>query len=159
MGAQGYLRQLKDHKVILKPWEDFQKFLGHIQMIFIDEVEARVIMGSENHELNIIGEELAHFGPDEVIITCGDRGALIYSSISGHTYKIHAFPPKQIMDPTGLGDTYMAAYATKRMETSDPKTCGIFASMVSTMKLEKIGAFPGNRAMVDERLRETNLEI
>jgi sugar/nucleoside kinase (ribokinase family) len=63
------------------------------------------------------------------------------------------------MDPTGLGDTYMAAYATKRMETSDPKTCGIFASMVSTMKLEKIGAFPGNRAMVDERLRETNLEI
>ena len=159
MGAQGYLRQLKDHKVILKPWENFQKFLGHIQMIFIDEVEARVIMGREYHELNIIGEELAHFGPDEVIITCGDRGALIYSSISGHTYKIHAFPPKQIMDPTGLGDTYMAAYATKRMETSDPKTCGIFASMVSTMKLEKIGAFPGNRAMVDERLRETNLEI
>lgn len=32
------------------------------------------------------------------------------------------------MDPTSLGDTYMAAYVTKRMETLDPETCGIFAS-------------------------------
>ena len=58
------------------------------------------------------------------------------------------------MDPTSLGDTYMAAYARKRMETSDPETCGIFASMVSTMKLEKIGAFQGNRSMVNKRLEE-----
>ena len=48
----------------------------------------------------------------------------------------------------------MAAYARKRMETSDPETCGIFASMVSTMKLEKIGAFQGNITMVNERLRK-----
>ena len=41
------------------------------------------------------------------------------------------------------------------MDTSDPETCGIFASMVSTMKLEKIGAFQGNRAMVDKRLQKS----
>jgi sugar/nucleoside kinase (ribokinase family) len=154
MGAQGYLRHLKDHKVILKPWGDFQKFLRYIQMIFIDELEAKVIMGKGSHELNIIGEELSHFGPEEVIITRGDRGAMIYSSISEHTYKIPAFSPKQSMDPTGLGDTYMAAYATKRMETIDPETCGIFASIISTMKLEKIGAFQGDKALVHKRLQE-----
>jgi sugar/nucleoside kinase (ribokinase family) len=155
LGAQGYLRQLKDHKVILKPWDKFQKFLRYIQMIFIDEVEARVIMAKGSHELDMIGNELAHFGPEEVIITRGDRGAVIYSAISSHTYKIPAFPPKQSKDPTGLGDTFMAAYVTKRMDTSDPETCGIFASMVSTMKLEKIGAFQGNRAMVDKRLQKS----
>ena len=58
------------------------------------------------------------------------------------------------MDPTGLGDIYMAAYATKRMEKYDPETCGIFASMVSTMKLEKIGAFQGNRSVINKRLKE-----
>ncbi len=152
MGAQGYLRQLKDHRVVLKPWNNFEKFLRFVQMIFIDEVEAKVMTG--NHKLDKIGNELSTFGPQEVIITCGDRGAVIYSSISEHTYKIHAFAPMQTMDPTGLGDTYMAAYARKRMETSDPKTCGIFASMVSTMKLEKIGAFQGNITMVNERLRK-----
>jgi len=58
------------------------------------------------------------------------------------------------MDPTGLGDTYMAAYATKRMLSSKPKTCGIFASMVATMKLEKIGAFQGDLTQVHKRLRQ-----
>ncbi len=119
MGAQGYLRQLKDHRVILKPWSNFEKFLRFVQMIFIDEVEAKVMAGS--HKLDKIGNELSTFGPQEVIITCGDRGAVIYSSISEHTYKIPAFTPMQTMDPTGLGDTYMAAYARKRMETSDPE--------------------------------------
>jgi len=154
LGAQGYLRQLKDHKVILKPWHNFQKFLKYINMVFIDEVEAMVIMEKGIHELNLIGTELSHFGPDEVIITRGDRGALIYSSTSAYTYKIPAFPPKQSMDPTGLGDTYMAAYVTKRMETSNLETCGIFASMVSTMKLEKIGAFQGNKSKIIKRLLE-----
>lgn len=69
LGAQGYLRQLKDHKVILKPWDNFQKFLRYIQMVFIDEVEAKLIMAKGSHELNMIGNELAHFGLDEVIIT------------------------------------------------------------------------------------------
>jgi len=154
LGAQGYLRHLQDKKVILKPWKDFQKFLRYIEMLFIDEVEARVIIDCEDHELDGIAKELSIFGPNEVIITCGDRGALIYSSISSTTYQINAFPPKQTMDPTGLGDTYMAAYATKRIETSNPETCGIFASMVSTMKLENVGVFKGNRTKVDERLKE-----
>jgi sugar/nucleoside kinase (ribokinase family) len=154
IGAQGYLRQLKDHKVVLKPWENFQRFLKYIQMIFIDEVEAKIIMGKGFNELKIIGEELTSYGPNEAIITCGDRGAMIYSSITEQTYTIPAFPPKQTMDPTGLGDTYMAAYATKRIETLDPQTCGTFASMVSTMKLEKIGAFQGNRSKVNERIKK-----
>jgi pfkB family carbohydrate kinase len=154
LGAQGYMRHLKDHKVILKPWDNFEKFLRYIKMVFIDEIEAKVIMDKQSHELNKIGNELSHFGPNEIIITCGDRGATIYSSILEHTYRIPAFPPKQSMDPTGLGDTYMAAYVNKRMETSNPETCGIFASMVSTMKLEKIGPFQGNKATVNKRLQE-----
>jgi hypothetical protein len=41
-------------------------------MVFIDEVEAKVILDKKNHELNIIGKKLALFGPEEVIITSGD---------------------------------------------------------------------------------------
>jgi sugar/nucleoside kinase (ribokinase family) len=155
LGAQGYLRHLKEHKIVLKPWKDFQKFLKNIDLIFIDEVESKVIIGNVNQKLSTIGEELSKFGPNEVIITCGDRGALIYSSKSNRTYKINAIPPKQTMDPTGLGDTYMAAYATKRLVTSNPETCGNFASMVSTMKLENIGTFQGNMKMVEDRLKKS----
>lgn len=153
MGAQGYLRHLNHHKVILKPWHDFTKFLPNIQMLFIDEVEAKVLIGKESHKLDLIAEELSRFGAKEVIITRGDRGAMIYSARTHDTYEIPAFPPEETMDPTGLGDTYMAAYAFKRIESSEPETCGIFASMVATMKLEKVGAFQGNMSMIHKRLQ------
>lgn len=152
MGAQGYLRELNDNHIILKPWNNFEKFLRLIKMFFIDETEAKVMTGK--HNLSQIGEELSNFGPQEVIITCGDRGAIIYSSINKCTYKIPAFTPLQTADPTGLGDTYMAAYARKRMETSNLETCGIFAAMVATMKLEKAGPFQGNITTVNKRLQQ-----
>jgi sugar/nucleoside kinase (ribokinase family) len=62
------------------------------------------------------------------------------------------------MDPTGLGDTYMAAYASKRVEGYSPKSCGIFASMVSTMKLETIGVFKGNNKKILERLKNQGIK-
>jgi sugar/nucleoside kinase (ribokinase family) len=154
MGAQGYLRHLCDDEIILKPWEDFPEFLKHVEFLFLDEAEARIVSGFNDRDLGIIGKQLSKFGPKEIIITSGDRGALIYSSTSNEVYRIHAFPPKQTMDPTGLGDTYMAAYASKRVEGYSPKSSGIFASMVSTMKLETIGVFKGNNQMVLERLND-----
>ena len=153
MGAQGYLRHLYDNEIVLKPWEDFPEFLKYVELLFLDEAEARIVTGFNGCDLGTIGKQLSKFGPNEIIITRGDRGALIYSSTSNEVYRIHAFPPKQTMDPTGLGDTYMAAYASKRVEGYSPKSSGIFAAMTSTMKLETIGVFKGNNQTVLERLK------
>ena len=154
MGAQGYLRHLNDEEIVLKPWADFPKFLKHVELLFLDEAEAGIITDFKGHDLETIARQLSKFGPNEIIITRGDRGALIYSARSNELYRIHAFPPKQTMDPTGLGDTYMAAYASKKIEGYSSKSCGIFASMVSTMKLETIGVFKGNNQKVLERLED-----
>ncbi len=122
--------------------------------IFLDEMEARVILGTHIHELTDVAKTLAGFGPDEVIITKGDTGAIVYSGKTDDIYEIPAFIPKQTMDPTGLGDTFMAAYVIKRMETSDPEICGNFASMASTIKLEGKGVFCGNRDTIEGRLKK-----
>lgn len=153
-GVQGYLRHLNDFKVFLKPWNNFQKFLKFFDGIFLDEMEARVIMGTPVHELKDVAKTLAGFGPNEVIITKGDTGAIVYSEKTDDIHEIPAFIPNQTRDPTGLGDTFMAAYVTKRMETSDPEICGNFASMTSTIKLESKGTFQGNRSMIERRLKE-----
>ena len=153
-GVQGYLRHLNGFKVFLKPWNNFQEFLKFFDGIFLDEMEARVIIGTHVHELKDVAKTLAGFGPNEVIITKGDTGAIVYSGKTDDIYEIPAFTPKQTMDPTGLGDTFMAAYVTKRMETSDPEICGNFASMTSTIKLERKGVFCGNRDTIEGRLKK-----
>jgi sugar/nucleoside kinase (ribokinase family) len=89
-----------------------------------------------------------------VIITRGDRGSIVDSSGHDDTYQIPAFPSKERVDPTGLGDSYLAAYAFRRQEVSDPHECGIFASLVSSLKLENKGAFQGNRKLIEDKRSE-----
>ncbi|WJI09027.1 carbohydrate kinase [Methanobacterium sp. CWC-01] len=140
MGIQGYMRHLENFEVVLKPWKDHHKFLPFLKIIFMDELEARMVLGIGYSELEIIAQKLAANGPEEVIITLGDRGSLIYSSRMNKVHRIPAVPPHKTVDPTGLGDSYMAAYACKRLETPDPEKCGIFASQIASLKLEKQGA-------------------
>ncbi len=74
LGVQGYLRHLIHNKVVLRPWKNFKKFLNLSKVIFLDEVEARVIMGTEVSDLEKIVQKLAADGPEEVVITLGVKG-------------------------------------------------------------------------------------
>ncbi|MBI5681283.1 MAG: carbohydrate kinase [Methanobacterium sp.] len=152
LGAQGYLRHLEGNKIVLKPWEDFKKFLKYIKILFIDENEAKIILG-KNIPLGLVAKKLTLFGPEEVIITLGSSGSLIYSKKLDKLYEIPSFTPKKIEDPTGLGDTYMAAYTARKLETDNPKLCGLFASAASVIKLENKGAFNGNKKLIKEKCK------
>ena len=153
LGAQGYLRHLKDDEIVLRPWNKFKKFLKFVKILFMDENESATILGQQL-PLTEVAKILASFGPDEVIITQGSSGSTIYSKKLDETYKIPAFSPKKIEDPTGLGDTYMAAYAARKLKIEDPKMCGIFASAASVIKLENTGAFNGNIKLIRERCKK-----
>lgn len=160
LGVQGYLRHIKDMRVILKPWKDFNKFLKFCNLLFLDEVEARVILGyNNNDELGKIAQEIASLGPEEVIITRGDLGALIYSKKDGKEflYDIPTFPPEKLVDTTGLGDTFMAAYAYCKTKTENPQKCGIFASATCSLKMEDDGAFQGNLKLIKDKIKNRNI--
>ncbi|MGB9978300.1 PfkB family carbohydrate kinase [Methanobacterium sp.] len=152
LGLQGYLRHLKGDEIVLRPWNAFKKFLKFVKILFMDENESATILGKQL-PLNEVAKILASFGPEEVIITQGSNGSTIYSKKLDKTYKIPAFSPKKIEDPTGLGDTYMAAYAARKLEIEDPRMCGMFASAASVIKLENKGAFNGNIKLIHERCK------
>jgi len=154
LGVQGYLRHLKGQKIVLKPIKHYKKFLTCADFLFLDEVEAGVIINDSSLSLHEISRNLSLIGPGEVIITRGDRGSIVYSRHHDVTHQIPAFPSKERVDPTGLGDSYLAAYAFRRQEVSDPHECGIFASLVSSLKLENKGAFQGNRKLIEDKRSE-----
>ena len=155
VGAQGYLRHLHEGKVVLYPWLDFQEFAPHINMLFVDDTEARCILGTPNTDLSYAAQRLASSGINEVIITRGDRGALIVTE--NRKYTIPAFAPNIITDPTGLGDTYMAAYTFQRLRGADVRSAGDFAATTATMKLEYKGAFHGTFEEVEERMKKVQV--
>ena len=141
LGVQGYLRHINGVKISLKPCINFKDFLKQVNYLFLDELEARVVLDDINGDCGEIARSLTFFGPEEVIITRGDRGALIYSKKTADIYDIPAIHPKKLVDPTGLGDTFMAAYALKKQDIDDPLECGRFAAKISSLKMERKGAF------------------
>ena len=141
--VQGYLREVRDEKVYPIDWKEKLKVLKHTYYLKVNETEMETITGLKDaHE----AAKLIHaWGVTEVIITLGSEGSLVY--VDDKFYEIPAYPPHEVVDATGCGDTYSAGYLYKRLQGSTPTEAGKFAAAMCTIKLEHNGPF--NRSIDD----------
>ena len=95
-----------------------------VNLIFLDEFEK-----------SIIGDG---FDVDEMVITNGSHGSRI---VSDGEVKIDAVKCDDVVDTTGCGDTYMAAYISKRITDNSIEKSGRFASKVAAEKLKCLGHY------------------
>lgn len=147
--VQGYLREVRDEKVYPIDWKEKLKVLKHTYYLKVNETEMETITGLKNpHE----AAKLIHaWGVTEVIITLGSEGSLVY--VDDKFYEIPAYPPHEVVDATGCGDTYSAGYLYRRLQGATPTEAGKFAAAMCTIKLEHNGPF--NRSIEDvERIIE-----
>jgi len=70
--------------------------------------------------------KLSCYGPEEIIITFSSKGSLI--NCKPKFYQIPSFKPKNHVDPTGCGDTYLAGYLYQRIQGIDNTKAGEFAA-------------------------------
>lgn len=141
--VQGYLREVRDEKVYPINWKEKLKVLKHTYYLKVNETEMETITGLKDaHE----AAKLIHaWGVTEVIITLGSEGSLVY--VDDKFYEIPAYPPHEVVDATGCGDTYSAGYLYKRLQGATPTEAGKFAAAMCTIKLEHNGPF--NRSIED----------
>ena len=141
--VQGYLREVRDEKVYPIDWKEKLKVLKHTYYLKVNETEMETITGLKDaHE----AAKLIHaWGVTEVIITLGSEGSLVY--VDDKFYEIPAYPPHEVVDATGCGDTYSAGYLYKRLQSATPTEAGKFAAAMCTIKLEHNGPF--NRSIED----------
>ncbi len=133
LSIQGFLR-LPDVKVNenytirLDDFEELSHYLSGVNGIFLDEAEE-----------NIIGLD---FDVDEIVVTNGSHGSRI---ISDSEINIEAVKCVNVVDTTGCGDTYMAAYISQRLKGYTQKESGDFASSIASKKIENLGPFKLNK--------------
>lgn len=141
--VQGYLREVRDEKVYPIDWKEKLTVLKNTYYLKVNEIEMETITGLKDP---VEAAKLIHsWGVTEVIITLGSEGSLIY--VDGSFYEIPAYPPHEVVDATGCGDTYSAGYLYKRLQGADPVEAGKFAAAMCTIKLEHNGPF--NRSIED----------
>ena len=151
--AQGYLREVRGEKVFPVDWKDKREALKYIDILKVNEHEAEVLTGYKDAKQAAL--QLAEWGVKEVLLTLGSLGSLIYAE--GVFHQIPAYPPKEVVDATGCGDTYAMGYLYMRNKGASYKEAGCFAAAMSTIKLEKSGPFSGTEEQVWNIIRNSNL--
>lgn len=141
--VQGYLREVRDEKVYPIDWSDKLTVLKNTYYLKVNETEMETITGKK--EPRAAALLLHSWGVEEVIITLGSEGSLVYTD--GQFYEIPAYVPHEVVDATGCGDTYSAGYLYKRLQGATPTEAGKFAAAMCTIKLEHNGPF--NRSIQD----------
>lgn len=128
ISLQGFLRfKDENNSMILKLSDDLKYVFDISDTIFLDEGEFDII-------------KCEKFEGSTLVITNGSKGSRILCS-DDETIKINAVKCNNIVDATGCGDTYMAAYISARLKNKTFKNSADFASMIASQKLENFGPY------------------
>jgi len=133
--SQGYLREVSDTNVYAVDWKDKRQLMPHIHFLKANEHEMEVLTGYS--DVHSAARKLHDWGVKEVLLTLGSEGSVLYDGTN--FYRIPAYKPKEIVDATGCGDTYMAGYLYQRVKGVDMEQAGHFAAALSTLKIERFG--------------------
>jgi sugar/nucleoside kinase (ribokinase family) len=135
--VQGYMRRVEGEQVKSNDWQDKLRVLRHTAILKVNEFEFESLTGLADPYA--AAEQIHDWGVREVIITLGGGGSLIYAE--GRFYETPAYPPRQLVDATGCGDTYSAGYLYCRAKGLGYAESGRFSAAMCTLKLEHNGPF------------------
>ena len=146
--SQGYLREVREQNVYAVDWTEKKEALQYIHFLKANEHEMEVLTGYD--DVAMAAKQLYDWGVKEVLITLGSMGSVIYDGTTFHT--IPAYKPKEVVDATGCGDTYMTGYLYKRAKGAGIEEAGRFAAAMSTLKIECLGPFKGTKEDIEHCL-------
>ncbi len=140
---QGFLRRLlPGGEVYLEISKNVEDVIRHCDILKASQEEAIIITSTHNIENSC--KILYRMGPDIIIITMGEKGSCIYDGAK--IYKFDAFKTV-VVDPTGAGDVYEAAFLVKYLDTRDLIVAGNFATCAASLSLKGFSytAIPTNQ--------------
>ena len=146
--SQGYLREVREQNVYAVDWTEKKEALQYIHFLKANEHEMEVLTGYD--DVAMAAKQLYDWGVKEVLITLGSMGSVIYDGTTFH--KIPAYKPKEVVDATGCGDTYMTGYLYKCAKGAGIEEAGRFAAAMSTLKIECLGPFKGTKEDIEHCL-------
>jgi sugar/nucleoside kinase (ribokinase family) len=120
--------------------EELRKVLKRIEMLVINDSEARLLSGQNN--IVRAARAILKMGPQVVLIKRGEYGVLQFSDSS--IFATPAYPLEEVFDPTGAGDSFAGGFMGQLARSSDHSQKGIrraivYGSVVASFTVEDFG--------------------
>lgn len=150
LDPQGLARSFDEEgKVTHAPLTD-KRILGLVDIYKSSFSEIEAITGLSNLELAI--EAIHKFSVKIVIVTLGADGAVV--STGDATYKVPAYKPEKVVDPTGAGDVFMGGFLAEYVYGENYLRCACVGSAAASLVVEGVGpTFFGEKSEIYRRAR------
>lgn len=112
--------------------EDLQRGLDGALALFVNHYELCMIQ----NRLQLSFESILS-RPQFAVVTHGEQGSVVYQG--DREFSIPVVPPRQIVDPTGVGDAFRGGFLTGYVHAIDLKICGQMGSLAASYCLEQAG--------------------
>lgn len=106
--------------------DDLLKVLKRVNLALMNDTEARMLTGRKL--LVDAAEDILAIGPEYVAIKKGEHGALLFGG-SSH-FSAPSFPVREIVDPTGAGDSFAGALVGYLAKTGDISEANIRRAVI-----------------------------
>lgn len=120
--------------------DDLKKVLKKIDIVFLNETEAKMLT-QENNAIKAI-KKVAELGPKFVMVKRGEYGSTLYSQEKGF-FQCPALPVENVVDPTGAGDSfaggffgYLAKNCATKPTWSDLKKATLAGTVLSSQTIQ-----------------------
>ena len=93
-------------------------------------------------------------GVDRVLVKFGAKGSMLVGH-DGHVIRQPAVPVERVVDTTGAGDCFMAAFVVATLASMSPADALKFATTAASICVQRSGAMPSlpRRQEVDAAMR------
>ena len=120
--------------------EDLTKIIKRVNVVVINDEEAMQLSGKET--LFSAAEEILKLGPKYVVIKKGEHGAMLFGE--DQFFISPAYPVKNVVDPTGAGDSFaggLGGYLSEKSELSfeNLKKGIVYGTIMASFCVESFG--------------------
>jgi len=136
--------------------EDLRELLDRIDMLIINEGEAKLLTGHRN--LVTTAKAILEMGPRVVIIKKGEHGSMMMTA-EGDCFLLPAYPTTVVIDPTGAGDSFAGGLmgylaSVGRVDVISLRNAMVYGTVVASYTIGDFSVYGirnATRAMVDDR--------
>jgi len=149
LDPQGFLRRFDPNGYVhQKRWLD-KTLLKEIDILKASSRE--LSLATRTKDLRKGLSKARRLGPRICIATMGADGVLLLSEDASF-YKVPAYTPPHVVDPTGAGDAFAGAFLVEYLESGDSVWSTAFASAAASFVVEGVGPSNfGARHQTEER--------
>ena len=117
---------------------DLDAVVGRVDILFLDEGEARSYSGESN--LVKAAKRIQEAGPRVAVVKRGEHGALVFDGLD--VFSAPAMPLESVVDPTGAGDSFAGGFMGTIASTGDVSNRGLRRAAI-------VGSMMGSFAVQD----------